>query len=230
MNGRKTSGKTAVDVLYGRLKERIISGVYEEGFSLRQEALARDFGTSRIPVREALFLLEGDGLVEFKPHKGAVVKSLTLEELKELFHLRAVLECDMLRHAIPRMREEDFIKAEAAHQKYRKISKTGKDHHLLPDLNLEFHMCLYRPSGLAMSMNMVRSINANTDRYRRFQLGLHGPAKCSYREHAALLEKCREWDVEGAVNILEKHILSLREVMAVSLCKRPDKFLNKKPL
>lgn len=101
------------------MKERIFSGEYKEGFSPRQEALAKDLGTSRISVREALFLLEGDGLVEFKPHKGAVVKSLTIEDLKELFHLRALLE----------------------------------------------------------------------------------------------------WDVDGAINILKKHILSLSDVMAASLCK-----------
>src|SRR5438132_13826238 len=89
--------QTVAGMTVEALRERILRGDYPEGEPLRQDALADELGVSRIPVREALRQLEAEGLVTFSPHRGAVVSSLSLEEIDELFELRAQIECDMLR-------------------------------------------------------------------------------------------------------------------------------------
>src|ERR1043166_1378508 len=92
--------QTVAGMTVEALRERILRGDYPEGEPLRQDALADELGVSRIPVREALRQLEAEGLVTFSPHRGAVVSVLSLEEIAELFELRAEIECDLVRRAI----------------------------------------------------------------------------------------------------------------------------------
>src|SRR5215217_1329322 len=89
--------QTIASMTVEALRERILRGDYPDGEPLRQDALAEELGVSRIPVREALRQLEAEGLVTFNPHRGAVVSSLSLEEIAELFELRAEIECDLVR-------------------------------------------------------------------------------------------------------------------------------------
>src|SRR3982751_6667727 len=102
------------------LRERILRGDYPDGEPLRQDALAVELGVSRIPVREALRQLEAEGLVTFNPHRGAVVSSLSLDEIAELFELRAEIECDLLRRAIPKMTKEQLDRAGEVLSRYER--------------------------------------------------------------------------------------------------------------
>jgi len=90
----------------------IIRGEIQEGEQLRQDALADEFQVSRIPIREALRQIEAEGLVQIVAHHGAIVSSLSADEIGELFDIRALLESDVLQLSIPNLKEEDFQKAE----------------------------------------------------------------------------------------------------------------------
>src|SRR5947209_10797712 len=103
--------QTIASMTVEALRERILRGDLPEGEPLRQDALADELGVSRIPVREALRQLEAEGLVTFSPHRGAVVSSLSLEEISELFELRAEIECDLVCRAIPNMTKEQLDRA-----------------------------------------------------------------------------------------------------------------------
>ena len=105
--------QTIASMTVEALRERILRGDYPEGEPLRQDALADDLGVSRIPVREALRQLEAEGLVTFSPHRGAVVSTLSLDEIDELFELRAEIECDLLCRAIPKMSWSSSIERSA---------------------------------------------------------------------------------------------------------------------
>src|SRR5436190_3117736 len=108
-----TIRKPAPDLVRDGLRESILAGVFEAGHQLRQDEVAEQFGTSRIPVREALRQLESEGLVTFHPNRGAVVKGLSLEDVLEMLDIRIGLECRALKLAIPNMAVEDH---EAAQQ------------------------------------------------------------------------------------------------------------------
>ncbi|MGH7460513.1 MAG: GntR family transcriptional regulator, partial [Longimicrobiales bacterium] len=100
------------------LREKILHGDYAEGAPLRQDALAAELGVSRIPVREALRQLEVEGLVTFSPHVGAIVSTLSLDEISELFELRAVLETELLKRALPKLTPEILDRADAVLDAY----------------------------------------------------------------------------------------------------------------
>ena len=85
---RATAAREVVRIL----RDRILSGELDEGTALRQEKIATELGVSRIPVREALKHLEVEGLVKIVSHSGAVVAELSLDEIRQTFELRAVVE------------------------------------------------------------------------------------------------------------------------------------------
>ncbi|MGB7668607.1 MAG: GntR family transcriptional regulator, partial [Candidatus Acidiferrales bacterium] len=103
-----------------KLRGMIIHGDVQEGEQLRQDAIAADFQVSRIPVREALRQLEAEGLIKIVAHRGAVVSALSADEIEELFDIRALLECAVLKVSIPNLTEADFEKAESILETYEK--------------------------------------------------------------------------------------------------------------
>src|ERR1044071_2584060 len=87
--------QTVASMTVAALRERILRGDFPDGEPLRQDALADELGVSRIPVREALRQLEAEGLVAFSPHRGAIVSSLSLEAIEEVFELRSTIEPEL---------------------------------------------------------------------------------------------------------------------------------------
>ncbi|WP_138380319.1 GntR family transcriptional regulator [Luteithermobacter gelatinilyticus] len=211
--------KTAANDIYETLKMRIVAGHYPAGTRLRQDALAQDLGTSRIPVREALFLLEGDGLVEVQPYRGAVVRPLNAEEIRELFRLRAMLECDMLERAVPNMTDKDIAVADKALRAYDKAVDSGMNAAHWSDLNWQFHSALYRPANSPVTLKFCYTLHDNTDRYQRLQMNLKDAATQAHQEHDMILKKCREKDVAGATDMLKKHILHVGNMVADFIAK-----------
>ncbi|MGL4240316.1 MAG: GntR family transcriptional regulator, partial [Beijerinckiaceae bacterium] len=100
--------RTVSAAIAAQLRDAVLDGSYPAGAQLRQDALAASFGVSRIPVREALLQLEGEGLVQIVPHKGAVVSGLSKAEVDDVFALRGLLETRLLRHSAPRLTADDF--------------------------------------------------------------------------------------------------------------------------
>src|SRR5688500_17712412 len=110
--------KTVVDLAAELMREKILRGDYKENAALRQDALAAELGVSRIPVREALRQLEVEGLVTLSPHLGAVVSSLSLAEIDELFRLRALIESEVLRVAVGQITDDVLERAASVLEAY----------------------------------------------------------------------------------------------------------------
>jgi DNA-binding GntR family transcriptional regulator len=187
------------------LRGRILDGTFAEGSNLRQDALALQLGVSRIPLREAFQQLAAEGLVTLVPHRGAVVSSLSLEDIEELFDLRALIEPDLLERAVPRMTSVDLAKAESALNAYDD-SFDAADIVSWGDINRRFHMALHAPAGRRRSLALVESLLANTDRYTRLQLALTDGIARAQREHRILLELCRAGRTSAAGELLRAHI------------------------
>ncbi len=198
--------KTVAMLALERLRERILHGDYPEGAPLRQDALAAELGVSRIPVREALRQLEAEGLVTFSPHVGAVVSSLSLEEIRELFDLRALLESELLRRAIPHMHEDDLARAAGVLAEYRAAFRR-RDVAAWGALNWEFHAALLQPAAQPLTMAILQNLHNQSDRYTRLQLALtHGEDRAR-EEHSAILEAVRDYEAQRACALLASHIL-----------------------
>jgi DNA-binding GntR family transcriptional regulator len=195
------------------LRERILRGVYADDTPLRQDALAAELGVSRIPIREALRQLEAEGLVVFNPHRGAVVSSLSVDEIDELFELRAQIEGDLIRRAILRTTAEDISRAKEILKAYEaafrgaEVTEWGK-------LNWEFHSTLYAPADRPFTMAIIQRLHQQSDRYMRMQLVLtHGESR-AIDEHRAILAAVTSHDSKQACSLMRHHILGAGRQLA----------------
>ncbi|WP_118182125.1 GntR family transcriptional regulator [Paraburkholderia phosphatilytica] len=210
MNSTVTSSRlqatTVAEQAADALRRKIISGEFPEGYQLRQDALAAEFGVSRIPVREALVQLEGEGLVRIVPHKGAVVSELSIAEISELFMLRGLLEPMLLRKSAPRLTQADFAELDAILAVYKEelhaqhLARWG-------ELNTRLHALLMSRAEQPRTLAIVTSLLQQTDRYTRLQLSLSAESCArAEEEHGELVRLCRTGDIRAAAALLKRHI------------------------
>lgn len=224
--------KTVADLALEAVREKILRGEYPEGAPLRQDALAADLGVSRIPVREALRQLEAEGLVTFSAHHGAVVSSLSLAEIEELFELRSVIEVELLRRAIPALTPSDLERSQEILNAYDAAFEAG-DVATWGSLNWEFHSTLLSPANRPLTMGVVQNLQNHSDRYFRMQLALtHGEGRAQ-EEHRAIADAAFRGDAQHACALLMTHILgagrSLVQFLRVHRGSSTDSFRQTNP-
>lgn len=208
--------KSAPELVRDGLRDAILAGRYSEGQQLRQDELAEQFGTSRIPVREALRQLESEGLVELQANKGAVVKSISIDDVFELLDIRIALECRALKLAIPNMAIEDFERAAEILAEYDQVP----DPALWGEMNWRFHWTLYCPCNRPRLLDMIEANYGHVSRFIRRQVSTATGKTRPQQDHAELLRLCRDDDVEGAVALLEKHIERTQKSLRAALRHR----------
>lgn len=212
--------KTRTQLVVETLREKILSGEIKAGQPLRQAALADELNVSRIPIREALLQLEGEGLVAFEAHKGATATELNADQVDELFELRAMLEADLLANSLLRISDETL---EEATQLLKKLDKAlGKENaaNTWSELNSGYHNCLYSAAKRPQTQVLVNMLNKNADRYIRMHLLWAGGISKAESEHNEILALCKARDVEKAVALLKQHILGSRDEIKAFLNER----------
>lgn len=208
--------QTLTSMTADAIRERILRGHYPEGEPLRQDAIGGELGVSRIPVREALRQLEAEGLVTFNPHRGAVVSTLSLKEIRELFELRADIEGDLIRRAVPHMTAEDHARASDILDAYESALRGGQVA-VWGALNWQFHSTLYAPADRGLTMSIVNKLHQHSDRYLRMQLALtHGETRARH-EHRAIAAAARKGDASKASRLLRDHIVGAGRVLVTFL-------------
>jgi len=211
----RPSPKTAFQFALETLRDAIASGKVQEGEALLQNDIAVALGLSRMPVREALRMLEAEGWVEFSPYKGAVVTRLSAEEVIETFEIRFALESLALRKSLPVISPAAFEDAQAVIDALDGERDVGR----WVDLNRQFHLCLYTGAGKRL-LAAINEQYAAADRYLRIELEtLHNAAE-SQAEHRAILAACRARDIEAAIALSEPHIVEAGHELAASLTRR----------
>ena len=189
-------------VVADALREAIFRGVLKRGEPLRQDAIAKQFAVSQVTVREALRILADEGIVEIVPRRGAVVASLSPDDVDEIIELRTALETMLLARAIPRLVEEDFA---ATDRIVRKLDKTRTMDEQLA-LNLDFHARLYAKAGRPRTLALLDKLRLAFEPYLRLLWARSDYKSHSQSDHRKILLRCRDRDVKGAQNILASHI------------------------
>jgi DNA-binding GntR family transcriptional regulator len=200
---------SAPDAVREALRLAISLGEFAPGFQLRQDELAERFGTSRIPVREALKQLEAEGFVTFLPNRGAVVSDLSIDEVVELLELRIALECHALRLAIPAMGEvdlDDATKILRSNDKEPEPEKWGA-------FNWRFHETLYAPCNRPRLLAMIEANYGHVSRFTRALVSRATGKERPQREHYQLLDLCRDGEIEKAVRLLREHIVQTQKTL-----------------
>ena len=213
---RRIKRQSVPESLRDSLQERILNGEFRDGDSLIQDAIAAEYDVSRMPVREALRQLEACGLVSMQTHKGAVVTTIPTEQIKELFELRAMLECDVLRRAIERCTDQDLADARVILGELEESYRQG-DMASWGSLNWAFHKRLYMAADRVQTLAILQGINVQTERYIRLHLLLTDGLGLAEQEHRELLRLCALRETEQAVAFLHEHISGTGRALLVAL-------------
>ena len=196
-----------------RLREKILNGELREGEQLRQDAIAAEFQISRIPVREALSHLAAEGLITIVANRGAVVSALSPDEVMQLFEARAVMECYMLRCALPNMKEEDYQRAEDILRQYEHSLENDSEVKSWGRWNWSFHSALYAAADRPVMMSFLKTLNINCDRYTRLHLVFTRDLHRAGKAHRELLDACRTRNPDIAAAALWTHITEAGEYL-----------------
>ena len=211
--------RTLSAAIIDRLRKDILDGTHPDGTPLRQDALAGAYGVSRIPVREALFQLEAEGLVRMVPHKGAVVTGLTAAEIDDVFGLRGLLETRLLNHSVPLLTAEDFAAIDALQHAFAEAIRQH-DAGRWGELNASLHLALYRRADLPRTQGIVAQLLTTSERYTRIQLATKAAWRRARDEHAQLIALCRARETDRACALLVAHIDAVHRDLAAMLRRR----------
>jgi DNA-binding GntR family transcriptional regulator len=202
----------------GYLREAILSGEIVPGERIRQEEVAARFGTSRLPVREALRILEAEGLTEHHTHKGARVPRLDRHEVDVIYQMRERLEPLALAESLPHLGEEDFRRLEEIQARIEADTSVAE----FLALDREFHLLTYAGCPIDQLSSMVVRLWNSTQHYRRTFMNLTGPARrwVVNAEHRLILDAVERRDAVDAERYLSGHIRRTR----IELSRHPEAF------
>lgn len=194
--------QTAPGVIAKEIRQAIVRGEIPSGKPLRQTEIADKFGVSRIPVREALSQLEGEGWVSSIPHRGVIVTGISAEDLRDVCDIRLELETRATKCAIPNMTDATIERAEAI------LKRMDTDSSLegWNEGNLDFHMVLYEPCERPRLLALVRNMHHLMNRYLVLENAVQQHRPQGQTEHYEILEAFRARDTERAATLVRNHI------------------------
>nr|WP_306265597.1 GntR family transcriptional regulator [Pararhizobium sp. IMCC3301] len=203
----------AADPIYEDLRALILSGKVKSGSPLRQDEIAKRFGVSKIPVREALQRLEVENLVTFERNKGATVRHYTVTEILQLMDIRIALECRALELAVPHMIDADLREMRKLLSDYAQRTEAAE----WSDMNAKFHHMLYEPCGNAQLLRMINDLQEKLGQYLRLLVSEATGLERPMREHDEILDACENEDAATAVHKLRDHIQTTQKEVAAFL-------------
>jgi DNA-binding GntR family transcriptional regulator len=200
------------------LKEEILSGKFPPGTRIRQEDIADQHGASRSPVREALRMLDADGLVTLVANTGAWISQLSLAECEEMYQIRERVEPLLLRFSIPNLTPESL---DRLHEIAKQLEESEDVENFLL-LDREFHLLSYIGASTALLGDMVQRLWNTTQHYRRAYTRLLATDgfKNAHYEHHLLLSAISRGDSDDSERILYGHIRRTR----LELANHPEVF------
>ena len=197
------------------LRQSLDRGRWASGAPLRQEEIAAEFGVSRVPVREALFQLQAEGLVHMVPNKGMYVRIASAADLREWFRLRLLIESDVLAEAVP-------LHTAATLNRVETVQAALDKAHAVADWiagDREFHEALYAPAQRPESMAIVRRLRHLVDRFYFARMKPGTRAQGWHEEHHAMIRAARRRDAKAAVKVLQAHLAETERSALAALAK-----------
>jgi DNA-binding GntR family transcriptional regulator len=186
-----------------RLRQQIFDRVLQPGDWIDELKLAADFGISRTPMREAIKVLAAEGLVTMKVRRGAYVTELSDTDLRQVFHLMALLEADAAAQACEAASPADILALDQTHTQLK--AATGKRDRFFA-LNEQFHMQLMGITNNRWREQMVADLRKVMKLNRHHSLLKAGRIDESLAEHEAIMAALRKRDASGARQAMQHHI------------------------
>jgi DNA-binding GntR family transcriptional regulator len=194
---------TAQQHAYAYLRDRIVSGQFPGGTRVDVNHVAAAVGASRMPVREALRQLDSEGLVTIRPNRGAVVTTLTPDDVLDVFEMRAALEALAARVALPRIDANalaDLAQIVDRMDRSRGDGAAWLRHHD------DFHAALCALSGRARLIEQTARLRRHVQPYLRVHVGVYDPPEMLGSEHRDLLDALKLGDPARAEAAVREHV------------------------
>jgi DNA-binding GntR family transcriptional regulator len=208
------SPRTVAGLVGERLRAQIVAGELPSGSKLRQVEIARRFGVSTTPVREALAALQREGLVRLHPQRGAVVFVPTVEDLREHYEIRAALEALAAACTAERFEERWAAPLWTLLEEMRTGPAAGR----YLELNQRFHTALYEHCGRPRLVEMIASLRDASSAYLHiYRAAADFPVARLDGEHRAILAACIARDAEAAAAATREHLQNTVEHVASRL-------------
>jgi len=195
---------TAQEAVLAELRRLITAGALRPGQQIVQDALAVQFGVSRVPLREALKILEGEGQVTHVAHRGYFVTELSLSDLVEVYRIREILEAEAVSIAVPRMTAADLHRLEDAERDVRAAVQIA-DVVAMTSANRRLHFTILDACALPRLVWLIRLLWDATEVYRSVYYNEAHNREMVDSEHQALVAAVRAGDAATALVVLNEH-------------------------
>lgn len=212
-----------------QMRRDIAQRVFAPGERLRIAELAARYGTSHLPVREALRVVEGQGLVEIAPHKGSIVRPITAEFVDNILDLRVIVETYMMERSVERISAEQIEQVSRRNAEFVEAAATG-DIWKIIEAHGRLHEAMFEPGGNPEAMRFLRSgfelivairIAAGYTKARLQEM-------CD--EHAMIIEAMKRRDAEAAAQLVRQHGRAAQRQLVRQLKEREANEASSQPV
>jgi DNA-binding GntR family transcriptional regulator len=200
---RKTESNDAPGAAYTYLKDQILIGALPGGTSISPNEVGKHLGISRMPVREALLQLEGDGLIRFGSNRRPIVTALTPKEIMETFEIRIALEQLAVVRAVTRLTDNDFASLSTHLARMARVKEKPR---AWLDLHDEFHDRIYSGAGMPKLMEEIARVRVLIRPYLLMYISFFKQPEIPGSEHSVLIDVIRKRDASTAQIAIASHI------------------------
>jgi len=200
---------TVTRTVANRLRSEVSSGFLVPGQRLRQEEIANRLGVSTTPVREALRILQAEGLVQLDPHRGVQIFEPTPEDLTDIYDIRGVLEVLAIAGAVSRIDNGTFTKLGEMIDAMDSVQDPSE----WLKLNRAFHFTIYEASGRTRLLELISNLEILSSGYVRMIVPSTLDSGRARVQHQLILDACQAGDVDGAQQATRDHLHSTVEAI-----------------
>ena len=211
-DGQPSLARTASAAAADLIRQAVIDGRIAPGQRLKEAELAKQLGISRTPIREALLVLQTEGLLEATPNRGATVRAYDARELEEMYELRAVLEGHAARRAAARVDAEQLEELRASCDRFALLLERDDLPALVAENNL-FHDVILDAAGSERLRGMVRQVVTLALVYKSYVGYSPAQASASLHTHLQLVTALEQGDGERAELVMREHVFEARDVL-----------------
>jgi DNA-binding GntR family transcriptional regulator len=203
-DGSPPAPELSTEVVHDRLRQAILRGELDARAPISQVRLAATLGVSRTPLREALRMLQREGLIDSEPNRRVRVVELSMADLEQVYASRVLLEALAVRLTVPRYTPADTAALGAALAEMNRLLEGG-DVDAWESAHRRFHELLRLHAGERIE-RLARDLADHSERYRRVYMAEHRAWPAAAREHTAVVEACEAGDGATASARLVRHL------------------------
>ena len=195
------------DVVFNTLREAILKGDLKPGERLMELQLASKLGVSRTPIREAIRMLEQEGLAVTMPRRGAEVAKMTLKDMEDVLEIREALDELAVRLACTRITEEQLNRLTEVKEEFEMSTRTGNVKKIA-EADVSFHDVIYEATGNPKLVSLLNTLRAQVYRYRVDYVKNPKNYPVLKREHEANLQGLRDGNTDLAAAAMHEHVVN----------------------